>query len=388
MAGIIDDKKLTTPVVKTSASPTTASQTAAAAQTTQSKAVASPYTGLAGLSESTQNALGKYSQGYQQSQDVTAAQDYLNSVVSGKPGDYSSNYKQQLDDIYNQVMNRPQFTYDLNSDMLYQQYKSQYQNLGKQAMMDTTAQAAGLTGGYGNSYAATAGNQAYQNYLQQLNSIVPELYDRAYGRYAQEGQDLMNKYNLTSDLENAEYAKYRDTVADWQSERDFANSDYWNKYNADYGNWQDMLNMYNQFAQMENAQYNTNRDLAYNQAMAIIKTGKTPTTELLNTAGISSKDAKNLVKYYKKKISSSGGGGGGGGGRSSGGSGSGSGSGGGSKGDGGKTYAHIANALASPNYYNKDGSPKSSAFTLIEHAYKSGKLSISEADKLYAALGR
>ena len=298
MAGIIDDKKLTTPVVKTSASPTTASQTAAAAQTTQSKAVASPYTGLAGLSESTQNALGKYSQGYQQSQDVTAAQDYLNSVVSGKPGDYSSNYKQQLDDIYNQVMNRPQFTYDLNSDMLYQQYKSQYQNLGKQAMMDTTAQAAGLTGGYGNSYAATAGNQAYQNYLQQLNSIVPELYDRAYGRYAQEGQDLMNKYNLTSDLENAEYAKYRDTVADWQSERDFANSDYWNKYNADYGSWQDDRSMQHQLAQMENSQYNANRSLAWEMAMNVMRSGKVPTKALREAAGISYSNAKKIASGY------------------------------------------------------------------------------------------
>lgn len=383
MAGVLDDKKLTTPVVKNSAAPAqTAAQTTA--QVTQPKQPANPYAGLPGLSESTQSVLGST---YQASQDVTQAQDYLNSVISGKPGDYSSNYKQQLDNLYNQVMNRPKFTYDLNGDMLYQQYKNQYQNLGKQAMMDTTAQAAALTGGYGNSYAATAGNQAYQSYLQQLNNIVPELYDKAYGRYAQEGQDLMDRLNLTQSLENADYAKYRDLVSDWQSERDFANTDYWNKQNFDYGSYMDRYNAAIQLGGQENAQYNSNRDLAYNQAMAIIKTGKTPSTDLLNTAGISSGDAKKLVKYYKKKISSSGGGGGGGGGRRSGGGGGG-GDNGGSKGDGGKTYANIANALASPNYYNKDGSPKSSAFTLIENAYKSGKLSISEADKLYAALGR
>ena len=275
-------------------------------KTEQTTPQATPYTGLAGVSENTQNILGQYSSGYTPSAAVTQAQDYLNQVVSGKPGAYQSNYKQQLDDLYQQVMNRPQFSYDVGSDPLYGQYRDQYMNLGQQAMMDTTAQAAALTGGYGNSYAATAGNQAYQSYLQQLNNMVPELYQMALQRYQQEGDDLNTKYAMTADLENQDYGRYQDDMSRWESERAYANSDYWNQYNADYGAQQDQLNFWSQMAAQENAQWNANRELAYNQAMALLTVGKTPSAELLEAAGISSKDAKNLAKAYKK--TSSGGG--------------------------------------------------------------------------------
>ena len=176
---------------------------------------------------------------------------------------------------------------DLNGDALYQQYKDRYQNLGRQAMMDTMGNATALTGGYGSSYATTAGNQAYQRYLQQLNDIVPELYQQAYNRYTQEGNDLLNQYNLA-------YGQYRDQVSDWESERSYANSDYWQNYNADYANYQTMLNYWNQTAQQENANYYTDRDYAYNLAMAIIDKRKMPSDDILAAAGMTQEDAIKL----------------------------------------------------------------------------------------------
>lgn len=356
-------------------------------------AQASPYTGLSGVSESTQNVLGKYSAGYTPSQAVSQAQQYLNNVVSGKPANYQSSYKGQLDDLYNQVMNRQKFSYDVGSDPLYAQYRDQYMNLGNQAMMDTTAQAAALTGGYGNSYAATAGNQAYQAYLQQLNNVVPDLYQMALQRYQQEGDDLNTKYALTADLENKDYGRYQDDMARWESERNFANSDYWNQYNADYGQYGDALNYWSQMAAQENAQWNTNRELAYNQAMALLTVGKTPSSELLEAAGISSKDAKNLAKAYKPK--SSGGGGGGSSSKSSSGSSSGSKSSTQQKTTSitsvsqlGTTAKNILNGMASPNNYNSDGTPKKGVIDRIESAYNGGNITAAEADYLLKAIGQ
>ena len=356
-------------------------------------AQASPYTGLSGVSESTQNVLGKYSAGYTPSQAVSQAQQYLNKVVSGKPANYQSSYKGQLDDLYNQVMNRQKFSYDVGSDPLYAQYRDQYMNLGNQAMMDTTAQAAALTGGYGNSYAATAGNQAYQAYLQQLNNVVPDLYQMALQRYQQEGDDLNTKYALTADLENKDYGRYQDDMARWESERNFANSDYWNQYNADYGQYGDALNYWSQMAAQENAQWNTNRELAYNQAMALLTVGKTPSSELLEAAGISSKDAKNLAKAYKPK--SSGGGGGGSSSKSSSGSSSGSKSSTQQKTTSitsvsqlGTTAKNILNGMASPNNYNSDGTPKKGVIDRIESAYNGGNITAAEADYLLKAIGQ
>ena len=228
---------------------------------------------------------------YKPSDAVTQAEALLNQQLAQKPGEYQSAWQTQLNDAINKILNREKFSYDLNGDALYQQYKDKYQSMGKQAMMDTMGNATALTGGYGSSYASTAGNQAYQQYLQQLNDIVPDLYQQAYNRYNQEGTDLMNKYNLA-------YGQHRDAVSDWESERNYASSDYWNQYNADFNEYQTMLNHWNQMAQQANAAYYTERDYATNLAMSIIKAGKIPTADLLAVAGISEKDAKKLAKKY------------------------------------------------------------------------------------------
>ncbi len=121
---------------------------------------------------------------------------------------YTPSYDAQLDDLYHEIVGREDFKYDINSDALYQQYAEQYQNLGKMAMQDTMGKAAAMTGGYGNSYAATAGNQAYQAYLSELNSVVPELYGMAYDRYAAEGEEMLNQYGMLRDMADDEYSKY------------------------------------------------------------------------------------------------------------------------------------------------------------------------------------
>lgn len=265
--------------------PTTANTTTPAATTTATTTPAAA-TSLKGVSTNTANKLNQYAQGYQQSASVQAAQNYLNGVLNQKPVADA-----QLSQLYDQVMNRDKFSYDLNGDALYQQYKEKYQNMGRQAMMDTMGNATALTGGYGSSYAQTAGNQAYQQYLQQLNDIVPELYQQAYNRYNQEGADLLNRYNMA-------YGQHRDAVSDWEAERNFADNDYWHKYNADYNDYQNQFNYWNQLAQQENAAYYNDRDYAYNLAMAMIQKGTLPSAELLAMAGLSEVDATTLAKKY------------------------------------------------------------------------------------------
>lgn len=279
---------------------------------------ASPATNLAGVSESTLGNLGKHSQGYKPSEAVSNAQSYLTGILNNKPGAYNSAYQNDLQGLYDRIMNREKFTYDLNGDALYNQYKQQYQQMGRQAMMDTMGQAAALTGGYGNSYANTAGNQAYQAYLSKVGDIVPQLQQQAFERYTQEGSDLNNRLNLVQNLENADYNRYRDSVSDWNTERSYANDDYWNQRNQDYQDYMNMLNYWNQQAQQENQnywsqqQYDTSvsqyeRDLAYKQAMAILSGGKLPSADLLAKAGISDEDARTLMGIYGGGGSSGGG---------------------------------------------------------------------------------
>lgn len=220
---------------------------------------------------------------YEKSDIVKQAEALLQQQLANKPGEYQSAWQTQLDEILNNILNRDKFSYDLNSDALYQQYKDQYVLQGQQAMMDTMGQAAALTGGYGNSYAQTAGQQTYQGYLQQLNDRVPELYQLALDQYNREGDELYNQYGLYMDRENQDYGRYRDSMSDYyteldrltndaryQSETDYgrymdaynmaygqhrdqmsdyytdlglANEDYWNQYNRDYGQYVDDRNL-------------------------------------------------------------------------------------------------------------------------------------------------
>lgn len=151
-----------------------------------------------------------------------------------KQAAYQSQWQPQIDNTMNSILNRKDFQYDVNGDALYQQYKDRYVNLGQQAMMDTMGQAAKLTGGYGNSNAQMVGQQAYHGYLQGLTDKIPELAQLAYQRYAQQGQDLYQKYGLLNTQEQADYNR-------WAAERDYLYNLYNTERGYDYGVYRDTV---------------------------------------------------------------------------------------------------------------------------------------------------
>lgn len=157
---------------------------------------------------------------------------------------YANSYEDEIRDVYNKIVNREDFTYDVNADALYNQYKDQYVSLGKLAMQDTMGQAAAMTGGYGNSYAASVGNQAYQSYLSQLNQVVPELYGMAYDRYRQEGQDLLNQYNMLGDMRDTEYNQYLNELNQYWNNVNYHKQLLDDAYNQGYTANRDAYNMY------------------------------------------------------------------------------------------------------------------------------------------------
>lgn len=128
---------------------------------------------------------------------------------------------QMADEALNAYLNRKDFSYDLNGDALYQQYKDRFISQGKMAMQDTMGQAAALTGGYGSSYAQSVGQQAYHGYLEGLNDVVPELYQLAYQKYQNEGDTMRDRYALLADKESQEHDRK------YQAERDRVSDEQW-----------------------------------------------------------------------------------------------------------------------------------------------------------------
>lgn len=208
-----------------------------------------------GVSGYTQNRINGLEGGYTPGSAVQQAQAYLNQVQSRRPGEYQSQWDGELTELYNRIANRKPFSYDIGTDPVYQQYREQYQRQGRLAMQDTMGQAAALTGGYGSTYGEQVGQQAYNAYLQNLNDIVPDLYNAAYNRYRDEGTDLYNQYGLLSDRENQAYSRYRDTVNDYYSDLSDARSAYDSAYSRDYNQWSDQLSYWEQKAANENSAY-------------------------------------------------------------------------------------------------------------------------------------
>ena len=198
---------------------------------------------------------------YKPSDTVSQAEAMLQQQLAQKPGAYQSAWQTQLNDIISKIQNREKFSYDLNGDMLYQQYKDQYTTQGKLAMMDTMGQAAAMTGGYGNSYAQTAGQQAYQGYLQGLNDKVPELYQLALSQYNQEGDEMYDQAALMAQMEDQDYGRYRDGVSDYYTELDRLTEDARYKAETEYGRWADKLNFdYGQYSDNRAYDYQIGRD--------------------------------------------------------------------------------------------------------------------------------
>ena len=198
---------------------------------------------------------------YKPSDTVAQAEALLQQQLANQPGAYQSEWQTQLNDIISKIQNREKFSYDLNGDALYQQYKDQFTTQGKLASMDVMGQAAAMTGGYGNSYAQTAGQQAYQSYLQQLNDKVPELYQLALNQYNREGDDMYNQASLIAGMEDQAYSRYRDGVSDYYTELDRLTNDARYQAEQDYGKWSDNLNFtYGQYMDDRNLAYQQGRD--------------------------------------------------------------------------------------------------------------------------------
>lgn len=203
------------------------------------------------VTESTARKLAELERGYQPSEDVAAARAYRDSVAAMQPEAYTSGFEARLQELYDQIAGREAFSYDPEEDEMYKRYARLYAAQGAAAMEDTMGQAAALTGGYGSSYAQAVGQQAYDRYLGELASLVPELRQAALAEYTQEGKALTDRYGLLRQQESAAYDRWQDTVAQWQKALAQAQSEYDDTAAQDAKSYQTMLKHYQDKAEQE-----------------------------------------------------------------------------------------------------------------------------------------
>lgn len=208
--------------------------------------------------------------------------------------EYDSPYQDTIDDLLDDLLSYDEFVYKLETDPLYQQYRSQYLREGDRALNDTLAAAASSAGGM-NSYAVSAAQQANNYYTSQLNDRVPELYQMAYEMYLKDYERQLNNLGVVQGLEDTAYGRYRDNVGDWFNNRDFNYNAYINDRDFNYGKYRDSIEDSRYDTEWEYNVSANDRNNAYNQAMSFLEMGVMPSTDILNKAGISVNEAQNYI---------------------------------------------------------------------------------------------
>jgi hypothetical protein len=189
-----------------------------------------------------------------------------------------------------------------------------------------------------NSYAITAAQQANNYYNSQLNNKIPELYQLAYEMYLQDKESKVQDLGILQNLDSTQYNRYRDTMQDYYSDKNFAYGLY--KDAIAQGNWEQNF-AYNQAVNDRNFYYNAAQDTINNEwrgkewdntlsqqeiannrydnewnynketsakqeasskAFALLELGQTPPAELLQAAGIDEAYATAYLKGIKEQM--------------------------------------------------------------------------------------
>ena len=254
----------------------------------------------------------------------TTGNAYLDMI--GEIG-WNNPYAEQIQQAL-AALNQP-YVYDPNNPQA-QAVRENYTQAGQQAMENTLAQVSARTGGLASSYAGTAAQQQYNQYMQGMNDALLEVEQQAKQNWladqglkqanlqllmAMASQDENSYYNAL----NAQMAaqQYKDDLSYRQWQQQFSQQEYLNQLM--YQNWQQGLTEDQwefEKQQYQNSLASEDRQYAYETVMGILQTGQTPSAELLAAAGLSLGDAQLLANYYKQQMvaAATGGGSGGGGG--------------------------------------------------------------------------
>lgn len=221
--------------------------TSSNAVTTSASGTSNTSTQLPVTGDGTQLAQSALSKTFTPSASYQSAMDYTNELLQQLSSGRTS-YTDQIKSMMDQIMNREDFEYDADSDMLFQQYLASSMATGKQAMQDTMGQAAALTGGYGSTYATSAGNQMYNAYIQDAYNNLPEYYQLALDAYNMEGQEMYNQLAMLNEADATEYGRIYNA---WNANNTYAQQ----LYQQEYGEYSDEVNNAFNLAQFVNSNY-------------------------------------------------------------------------------------------------------------------------------------
>ena len=210
------------------------------------------------VDQSTWDAINtKFTEPDAYTQAMNYTNSYLEKLSSGK-----TSYTDRINALMDEIQNRDKFEYDADTDTLFQQALASAMSSGKTAMQDTIGQASALTGGYGSTYATSAGNQAYNSFIEDAYNNLPEYYQMAMQAYQMEGDEMYKQLSMLNDADATEYQRTYDA---WSA--NFANAQ--NIYNNAFNLWDANVSNAFQSAGLQLDEYGQIYDQTYKTYTAV-----------------------------------------------------------------------------------------------------------------------
>ena len=124
-----------------------------------------------------------------------------------------SKYDSTLEALANEIVGANYDTWTKGSS--YAALANRYSANGQKAMQDTLAQLSARTGGLASSYAGTAAQQTYNDYMTKLEDAARSMYDA-------ELSEKSGKVSLLKSLADTDYGRYQDALSQFNADRNFA----------------------------------------------------------------------------------------------------------------------------------------------------------------------
>ena len=208
------------------------------------------------------------------SEETLSAKAALDSY--GASPDYESKYGDAISALADRILKDEGFSYNYSTDPSYMAAREQAEIDRRRAASDAAANAAALTGGYANSYGATAAGEASAKSYDPLRAMIPSLVDAAYKRWSDRRRAELERLDAVRALEKDDYSKYRDEVSDRAKFRDYLAERYdassksdLDRYKAALSDWQNDRDYERAVYEYDNdAAYKASRDAAADEAKA------------------------------------------------------------------------------------------------------------------------
>ena len=148
---------------------------------------------------------------------VKKASDSIAKWQEKRPASYNNSYSDEINGLLSDLLGMD-FSYDPENDLAYKLIRDENRKAARLAMEDTLGKATAMTGGYSNTYAQGAAQQAFAGELSKAADYIPELYEAAYGRFSDDRDSLSDSIKLLSDLSSEEFDKYTALMKQYFSE--------------------------------------------------------------------------------------------------------------------------------------------------------------------------